>query len=186
MPFGTASARAAFYSLLKDKGSGIDANGNPFKWDQYVSRNISVLPDQPVMRSGFNPAYADNVWPIPTVFVVNSRFFFKKRKNNEKGLPSLREVYDEYRGICAFCWSKIKFCDASREHIHSKAFGGSNGEENIALACKSCNSNAGSAMPKRDVHGNEIVGRVKIRPSHFVLNPNVTARPEWAPYLFTA
>lgn len=190
MPFGIATARAAFYSLLKGKGSGIDANGVPYKWDKYISRGMSVLPEQPIMRSGFNDSYADNVWVIPTLFVANENFFYKRKKlrnANEKkpvGLPLLREVYDFYNGICCFCHTKIKMNDASREHIHSKAFGGSNSEDNIALACKSCNSLAGSQMPKKDVNGNIIEGLMRIRPSHYTLPLNIKARSEWAPYLF--
>jgi len=195
MPFGIATARAAFYSLLKGKGTGIDANGVPYKWDRYISRNISVLPDQPFMRSGFNASYKDNIWVIPTIFVANEDFFFKRkkllkeRKENKDGqvaLPPLREVYDYYDGKCCFCYTKIKLSEASREHIHSKAFGGKNHEDNIALACKSCNSRAGHAMPKLDIFGKPIEAKMKIRPVHYTLPPNVTPRHEWAEYLMGA
>lgn len=195
MPFGVATARAAFYSLLKAKGAGLDANGVPYKWDRYISRKISVIPEQPFLRSGSNSAYVDNIWVIPTVFVANEDFFFKRKRlrkerseNNDGNvaLPPLKEVYDYYKGTCCFCFRKIKLSEASREHIHSKAFGGKNHDDNIALACKPCNSRAGHAMPKMDVHGNPVEAKMKIRPAHYVLPPNVKARPEWAPYLFQA
>jgi 5-methylcytosine-specific restriction endonuclease McrA len=183
MPFGVATARGAFYAILGGKGSGIDADGTPYKWDQYVSRNISVLPDQPVMRSGFNPAYSSNVWVIPTVVVVNSKFFFKRRRETNS-LPSLKEVYDFYKGVCCFCHSKVKFSESSREHVHSRALGGSNHSDNIALSCKRCNSLAGHAMPKLDIHGNEVQAKMRIRPAHYLLPSSIEPRKEWAPFLF--
>ena len=186
MPFGVATARAAFYSLLKNKGVGIDANGVTFNWDRYISKNVSFLADQPSMRSGFNANYATNIWAIPTVFVVNSSFFFKSKRNKPKcdALPSVREVWDYYDGKCCFCYENVKFKDATREHVHSKAFGGSDSHDNIALAHSWCNSQAGSAMPKRDVFGNEIEAKLKIHANHFILPPNVEMRSEWGVYLF--
>lgn len=191
LPFGVATARAAFYSLLKGKGSGLDANGVPYRWDKYVTRNIAVAQGQPVMRSGFNTAYLDNVWAIPTVFIANQDFFFKRKKlrkiedeSRPAALPSLREVYDYYNGVCCFCFEKVPYNKASREHVHSKAFGGGNHEDNIALACMSCNSRAGHQMPKLDIYGREIEAKMKIKPAHYVLPTSVQSRPEWAPYLF--
>jgi len=184
MPFGIATAKGAFYAILGNKGVGIDADGNPYKWEQYINKNISIFPDQPVMRSGFNASYQDNVWIIPTIIVVNSKFFFKRKKVQYNSLPPLKEVFDFYQGYCCFCHTKIKFHDASREHIHSKAFGGNNNEDNIALSCKSCNSRAGHAMPKLDINGEEVVAKMRIRPTHYTLPPTIKARNEWAPYLF--
>jgi hypothetical protein len=185
LPFGTATARGAFYALLGNKGSALDADGNPYKWEQYISKNMSVLADQPFMRSGFNASYADNIWIIPTIFVVNSKFFFKRKKTGN-ALPPLREVYDFYNGRCCFCHEKIRLADASREHVHSRALGGTNNEDNIALSCKPCNSRAGHAMPKLDVNGNVVEAKMRVKPAHYTLPPNIKARPEWAPYLFGA
>ena len=190
MPFQVGTARAAFYNLLKGKGSGIDANGNPFKWDQYISNNISVFPDQPVMRSGFNAAYSSNVWSIPTVFVVNSSFFYKRKKpvvtKVQKGLAPLKEVYDFYRGVCCFCYEKISFSEASREHIFPVSHHRCDDDSNIALACRDCNSRAGSVVPKLDIHGNEIQAKFKPKPAHFTLPNGLEARKEWLVYLMGA
>jgi uncharacterized phage-associated protein len=187
MPFGTATARGAFYAILGGKGSGIDANGSPYKWDQYVSKNISIWQNQPVMRSGFNAAYSSNIWVIPTIVVVNSKFFFKRKKKEDSNvLPSLREVYDFYKGICSFCHSRVSFSEASREHISPQCVYKNNHYTNITLACRSCNSRAGHQMPKLDIHGNEIHGKMRVKPSHFQLPSSVKAREEWAPYLFNS
>ncbi len=187
LPFRVGTARAAFYNLLKGKGQGIDANHNPFNWDRYISGNISVHPDQPVMRSGYNPSYKDNVWAIPTVFVVNESFFkgmkYRCKKVDKGGLPPLKDVYDFYHGVCCFCHQKIKFSEASREHIHSRSLGGSNNEDNIALACKDCNSRAGNSMPKLDIHNKPIVAKLKIRPNYFKLDEKIAPRAEWAKYI---
>jgi hypothetical protein len=185
MPFGVATARAAFYSLLKHKGVGITPSGQTFNWDQYIDGNYVVPEDNPVMRSGFNAAYSSNTWNIPTIFLVNDKFFFKRKKKMEcTSLPSVREVWEYYDGICCFCHEKVKFKDASREHIHSVALGGSDHEDNIALAHTWCNAKAGHAMPKKDIFGNEIEAEIKIKPAHFMLSRSVRRRPEWQPYLF--
>lgn len=184
MPFATATARAAFYIILRSSGSGIDADGNPYKWDQYIEKNISILPDQPIMRSGFNSVYNDNVWIIPTVITVNSKFFFRRKKAPSNSLPPLKEVYDFYKGMCCFCHTKIRITDASREHIHSKSLGGSNHEDNIALSCRECNCRAGNVMPKLDINGEEVVAKMRVRPSHYILPDTIQPREEWNPYLF--
>lgn len=186
MPFGTATAKGAFYAILGNRASGIDADGNPYKWDQYITKNISIFSDQPVMRSGFNSNYQNNIWVIPTIITVNSRFFFKRKRTQYNSLPALKDVYEFYQGYCCFCHTKIKFSDASREHIHSKFLGGNNNEDNIALSCKTCNCRAGHNMPKLDINGEEVVAKMRIRPSHYSLPPNIQARKEWAPYLFFA
>ena len=184
MPFGVATAKGAFYCLLKNRGKGLDAYGVPFDWDKLVSGNISLSADQPCMRSAPKDG-KDVVWPIPTVVACNHRFFFKPRKRGEDNLPPLGEVYDFYQGMCCFCGEKIKHIrDASREHVHSRALGGSDGIRNIVLAHKLCNSLAGHAMPKLDKDGNEIIPKMRVYPSHFVLPRNVDTREEWKQFLF--
>ncbi len=186
MPFGVATAKGAFYGVLKGTGKGLDAYGAPYDWDRMVKKNITVLPDQPCMRSAPSVLTGeDTVWPIPTVFVANHRFFFKPRKNKEDNLPSVREVFEFYKGVCCFCGEKIKHIkDASREHVHSRALGGENGVKNIALAHKLCNSLAGHAMPKLDKDGNEIVPKMRMFASHFILPAGMEIRDEWRQYLF--
>ena len=184
MPFGVATAKGAFYGILKGRGKGLDAYGVPFDWNQLLSRNISLMPDQPCMRSAPKDGN-DVVWPIPTVFVANHRFFFKPSKNKEDNLPPFAEVFHFYDGICCFCGEKIKSIkDASREHVHSRALGGADGIRNIVLAHKICNSLAGHEMPKLDHNGQEIIPKMKVYPSHFVLPRNIEMRDEWKPFLF--
>lgn len=188
MPFGVATARAAFYSLLKNKGTGISADGSPYDWNRYISNTLNFLPDQPTLRGGFNASYASNEWRIPTIFVVNKSFFYnrnrKKPKCEAEALPSVKEVWDYYDGKCCFCHTHVKMKDATREHVHSRAFGGGDEPDNIALAHSWCNSNAGSAMPKIDVFGNIIEAKLRITASHYSIPENLDMRPEWKPYLF--
>lgn len=185
MPFGIATARAAFYHILKNKGVGLDANGFHFNWNNLIDGNISVYSDQPCLRS------AHKIWPIPTIFIANHRFFYNKKKKvekvdkNENGLPPLREVYDFYDGVCCFCYEKIKnIRDASRDHVVPRSKGGGGGFKNIVLMCKSCNSNLGNQYPKKDLFGHEIEPQMKIYASHFMLPKGMDLRPEWRKPLF--
>jgi hypothetical protein len=186
MPFGLATAKGAFRAVLRGAGKGLDANNVPFDWQKLSKRNLAIFPDQPCMRS--SPQNGEEVaWPIPTVVITNSRFFYHSKKKNKDAdyLPSVREVFDFYDGFCCFCGEKIKHIkDASREHVHSKALGGSNGIRNIVLAHKLCNSLAGHEMPKLDINGNEIVPKMKVYPSHFILPSTVKVRSEWKTFLF--
>jgi 5-methylcytosine-specific restriction endonuclease McrA len=184
MPFGVATAKGAFYGMLKGRGVGLDAFGIPFDWDKLLMRDLSILPDQPCMRSAPKGGN-ETIWPIPTVFIANHRFFYRPRKKNEDTLPSVREVYDFYHGMCCFCGEHIRHIkDASREHVHSKSLGGSHGIKNIVLAHKLCNSLAGHTMPKLDKDGNEIVPKMKVYPSHFIMPSNIRIRDEWKRFLF--
>lgn len=185
MPFGVCTARAAFYHVLKGKGKGVDADGYHFDWSDLLDGHISVHNDQPCLRS------AHKIWPIPTLFVANHRFFFKEKKkaskidHNESGLPPLRDVYDFYEGMCCYCYEKIKHIkDASRDHVVPVSKSGGGGYKNIVLMCKSCNSNLGNQYPKKDAYGHEIEPRMKIYPSHFMLPKGMEIRKEWMKPLF--
>lgn len=46
----------------------------------------------------------------------------------------------EQGGICFFCKQQLAVADASVEHLHAKANGGSNGEDNCVACCKALNS----------------------------------------------
>ena len=178
MPFGLATAKGAFYILLKNRGKGLDAFGTPFGWDELESRNFSLLPDQPHMRSAPRDG-VERPWAIPTIVIASHRFFYKAKRKTSDGLPPLREVYEWYGRRCCFCGEIIKhISDASREHVHSRALGGEH-TDNIALAHKLCNSLAGHAMPKLDKDGNVIVPKMRVFRSGFVLPSHVEPRPEW-------
>lgn len=186
MPFGIATARAAFYHTLKSKGKGIDAVGHHFDWNDLLENRISVYPDQPCLRS------AHKAWPIPTIFVANHRFFYKDKKkskidHNHDGLPPLRDVYDFYEGMCCYCYEKIRnIKDASLDHYLPRSRGGGGGYKNIVLMHKLCNSGLGNQFPKKDAFGHEIEPRMKIYPSHFILPRGIEMREEWKPALFLA
>ena len=187
MPFGLATAKAAFYHMLKNKGAGLDADGNTYEFADMLDENLSVFPDQPCIRS------VNKVWPIPTVFIANHRFFYHSKKKcakvdpNHDGLPPLKEVFDFYDGTCCFCYEKIKHIrDASRDHYVPRSKGGGGGFKNIVLMCKSCNSNLGNQWPKKDAFGLEIEPKMKIYPSHFMLPHGMEPRKEWLKPLFLA
>lgn len=184
MPFAVLTAKSAFYNMLKGRGVGIDADGNRFSWEDMVKQSVAVFPDNPCLRS------AHNVWPIPTTFVANHRFFYQSRKcskvdKNHDGLPPLKEVYDFYDGICCYCYEKIKhLSEASRDHHLPRSKGGGGGYKNIVLMHKDCNSNLGNQWPKTDKFGHDIVPEMRIYPSHFMLPKGVPMRPEWMRPLF--
>lgn len=182
MPFAIATARAAFYHILKGKGHGLDANRNHFDWNSLINESVAVYPDQPCLRS------AHKIWPIPTIFVANHRFFYKKKRKldeNDEGLPPLKEVYDFYEGVCCYCYEKIKnIRNASRDHYLPRSRGGGGGYKNIVLMCKSCNSNLGNQWPKKDAFGHEIEPRMRSYPSNFTIPKEIEMRDEWKECLF--
>lgn len=187
MPFGVATAKASLYHMIKNHGHGLDANGVPFHFEHMQKKGLAVFPDQPVLRSAPNHLTGEEtVWPIPTVFIVNWRFYYKGKKkwDSEDSLPSLREVYDFYRGICQKCLRHVKYKDASRDHHTPRALNGKSSFSNITLMCRSCNSHLGHTYPKFNDRGEEIVPKMKIYPNHFILPSNMEIRKDWEPFLF--
>lgn len=186
IPFGVGTAKAVLYHMLKHHGKGLDANHVPFNYDDAAKRPISLVDDQPIMRSAPNHLTGEETaWIIPTVFVVNWRFYYKGKKEwKEDNLPPVKEVHSFYKGICQKCLKHVKLKDASREHLIAKSKNGSNGYKNIVLTHKDCNVALGTQWPKYNDRGEEIIARMKVYPNHFVLPANVEMRKEWKPFLF--
>lgn len=186
-PFGVATAKGAFYNMLKNRGHGIDADGVPYNFEAMQKRSLAIYPDHPVMRSAPNALTGEEtVWPIPTVFVINESFFRGrgKRYRADEALPSIQEVGKAARWMCAFCGEHVDLRDASREHIVSRSNGGSNSSINIAFAHKLCNSRAGNIEPKLDKSGNPIKNVTIVRATHFIFpSEKMDMRDEYKPFL---
>lgn len=181
------TAKAVFYHMLKGRGVGLDANRMPYDFDNMQKRNVAVYPDHPVLRSAPNHITGEEtLWPVPTVFVPNFRFYYgkKKRGTDDDALPPLREVYEFYKHICQKCLRPIKKIEnASRDHWKPKKLGGGNEHTNITLMCKRCNSDLGHSFPKFDVEGNEIIPLMRVLPNHFMLPSHIEMRDEWKKHL---
>lgn len=171
------TARAVMYHMLKGAGSGIDASGLRFDYTNGIPQ-IKIHEDQPVLRS------AKQVWPIPTIFVINRKFTPSKVRLDKDGLPSVRYVWEFYKGICQCCLQKVSLREASRDHVVAKARGGWNDLSNIVLMHKDCNNKWADRFPKHNVLGEKIEPRFRVKPAHFMVPSNIDIREEWKPYLF--
>ena len=138
------------------------------------SENFEVAPTQPVMRS------AHKIWMVPTVFVANQSFFFKKRDINKS--VSIQDLYRKYRGTCQICLQKKNINEFSREHVFPKAKGGTDHEENLTLTCKRCNSLKSDIYPYYNINGHILKPKVFATP--FFIPEMNEMRDEWIPYLF--
>lgn len=175
MPFAVATARAAFYHMLKSHGHGINPDGHMITMDRILNKTVAIDANQPVMRS------ANDVWPIPTVFVTNHSFYFKKKKSKES--VSLSDLYKHYKGVCQICLKKKPITDFSKEHIFPRSLGGDHSAMNLTLTCKRCNSVKGSQYPYRNANG-ELLKPAKIFVTGFFIPEDKLVREEWKPYLF--
>lgn len=190
MPKMTITAKAALYHMLKNHGVGLDAMKMPYKFEEMRSKALSVYPNQPVMRSAPDAQTGDETfWFIPTVFVAGPTFWFRRgnKKWTEDNLPSIKEVFDHYRGMCQRCLLPIKkLADASRDHHVPKKLAGEDSFINITLMHKKCNADLGHTFPKFNVNGEPIEPKMKIYPNHFMLPYGSKVWPGWvdhAPWL---
>lgn len=200
-PFGVCTARAAFRHLMTGRVMGIDATDVMYSWDgsnpdevdkarkdptfrkspastvNWSSRNIQVYEDQPVLRS--TPDFGvERTWYVPTVVRCNKHFGYRAKGNRD--IP-LRKVYDIYKKTCQYCFEKIPYTEATKDHVYPKSRGGSNHDFNIVLACRRCNNDKDSHYPYFNKDGKE-VKPLKTLPSGMFL-PGIV-RPEWKKYLF--
>ncbi len=189
LPYNFGTAKAVFYHMMKGHGVGLDAEGNPFTYEDMISGNVNVYADQPVIRSA--PVKGkETVWILPTTFICNHSFFFgKKRKKaaastmkSEK--VTARQLWKRYKGICQFCRNPIKSIqDASHDHLVPRKLGGSDTQENAVLMHKNCNSNLGHTYPKHDINGDLIVAQ-KVYATGLTIPDGLEIRKEWKSYLF--
>lgn len=175
MPRNILTARAAFYhTYIKQVGHGLDLNGNRITLESTENDNIVISPDQPVMRS------AHKVWIIPTVFVANEQFFY--RKKDTKKSVSLADLYRAHKGICQICLQRKPINEFSREHVFPKSKGGTDHVENLTLTCKKCNSIKSDIYPYYNIKGHLL--KPKNFGTPFFMPDEHEMREEWLPFLF--
>lgn len=183
-PHAFLTARAAFRHLLIGSVKGIDADGLPAPWvaegtaPSWGSRTVSLYDDQPCMRSAH-----DAHWPIPTVALLQNTFGYRPIKAES---ISLRKLFSMYRGTCQYCYEKIPFSIATREHVYPRHLGGTNHDFNLVLACKKCNSEKAHHFPYPDINGNPVKPLTLGSLRRVTVPAGVKMRPEWEPYLHTA
>lgn len=179
LPYAIATARSAFYHILKGHGQGVAPDGTHYSFDDLEKGYVPLAEDTPCMRS------ANKVWALPTVFKVNESFFFNKKKKNVKGeeTVTLRQLYAYYQGVCQICYEHKHFSEFSKEHIFPRHLGGTDDSSNITLTCKRCNNLKGHQYPYHDKFGNPLQG-IKIYKTGFFMPDKSLMREDWKPFLF--
>jgi|TARA_R110000824_G_scaffold6899_1_gene31648 hypothetical protein len=76
VPIGAITARAAFVHLFKGSIAALDKNSQAFHTLDTWESLAGFYNDQPVIRS------AHDVWHIPTIVVVTSKFFRRPKKKD--------------------------------------------------------------------------------------------------------
>lgn len=189
-PFSFCTARAAIRHLMSDKVKGIDAMGNVVSWSgadmtnvsslRWFNNEVNLYEDQPCLRSAPDATTGyEKRWAIPTILVCNHSFGIHKRRGEN---CSLKTIYNVYKGVCQYCYEKIPYIRATKDHVMPKSLGGSNDDFNIVLACRECNNKKNNIFPFLDIHGKE----VKPRNIHLrnIVPENVKMREEWKPFFF--
>lgn len=182
MPMHVATAKAAFNQLLRHRVKAVDSNGVLYNWDEWNNRSdstyeVEYLEDQPCLRS------AHNQWPIPTIAITTSRYFFKVRKNQKVNRRALMRRYNYTCQICykEFRGEKAKYLTI--EHVYPRSKGGANEEYNCVITCKKCNNKKGDIYPWHDING-KILEPKKAFATGFFMPDEDEIRDEWRPYLF--
>lgn len=168
-PITVVTARAAFSHLHKRRISALDKDSNVFHSLDTWNCLASYYDDQPFLRS----AHAG--WPIPTVIVVNSKFF-RKPKKKKLTLFDLAKLC-EY--TCQYCFEKFPLKQLTLDHIQPKSRGGDSSHSNLCLACRSCNLSKSNFTPWYDKNGQ--VPKPPPIPA-LMLNAPVI-RPEWSSFI---
>lgn len=160
-PLANITARAALRQVMNGSCRGLDATGAPVSWigepgagkigEVYAwgNRNVEIYPDQPCLRSERSGEIIK--WPIPTILIASTRYGMRANKNGSN--TTVRAVYKHYKGICQYCFNKIPFADATRDHVYPKSKGGTNEDVNYVLACLKCNGDKADTFPYYDAHG---------------------------------
>jgi 5-methylcytosine-specific restriction endonuclease McrA len=77
------------------------------------------------------------------------------------------EIYKRDGGVCFYCGVHLTEEEASLEHLLSTTHGGNNDKNNLTIACKPCNLEAGAkSIVKKVKFRDEQMGRelIKIAP----------------------
>ena len=192
--FGFCNARAALRHVMTNKAKGIDASGTMVSWTgadhdkegvirsslSWYGNRVELFEDQPSLRSAPNPTTGEEVrWAIPTILVCNRNFGIDGKKARS---ISLRSLYNLYKGICAYCCTKIPYSHATKDQLYPNSKGGSNDDFNLILACKECNNEKDNLFPFFDIHGKLPVAK-KTTPFAIMVENTPVMRDEWKAYL---
>lgn len=168
-PITVVTARAAFSHLHKRRISALDKDSNVFHSLDTWNSLATYYDDQPFLRS----AHAG--WPIPTVIVVNSKFF-RKPKKKKLTLFDLAKLC-EY--TCQYCFEKFPLKQLSIDHVQPRSKNGSDEHSNRILSCISCNRLKSDNFPWFDKNGD--TPRPPQIPT-LMLSASVI-RPEWLSFI---
>lgn len=152
-PITMVTARAAFGHLLKKRISALDKNGSIFHSLDSWNELGEFYEDQPALPS------VKRDYPIPTIIVVNSKFF-RKPKKKKLTLFDLAKIC-EYK--CQYCFEKTPIKYLTIDHVHPKSRGGSDEHDNRVLACK-------NAILKNLTYFRGMILKVRSQFRHLFLN----------------
>lgn len=169
-PITTITARAAFLHMVRGHVSCLDKENQTYdsldRWIEYAS----LHEDQPALRS------SKNLWPIPTVVIVTSKFYRKPKKRK----MSIEDLVRFYKSTCQYCLKKFPFADLTIDHIIPKSKGGTDEHSNRTLCCRKCNQLKGSKMPYLNIKNQQVKAPEVPK---FILEHD-EKRSEWEPFIY--
>lgn len=114
-----------------------------------ICREFGQLTDEQIRGMRFEERH--EVWM--TYITVYNRHQSQRRRAQQRGSPThftlddIRRFLVDQEGRCAYCLQNFGE-DWHIEHVRPLSKGGSNGPENIVLACHDCNLNKGDKTPE--------------------------------------
>lgn len=77
---------------------------------------------------------------------------FKHRsKTRVDGVARRKEIYERDQGKCYMCGKELTFKSFELDHLLPVSRNGSNGKENLAVSCQSCNRSRGTKLGIRQL-----------------------------------
>ena len=114
--------------------------------DEILAKDRARYAADPIGRARHSKDYARS---HPEWNATNGR----NRRAAERNAPGshtaadVRAQYDRQKGRCYWCGEKVTFRGKHVDHVMPIALGGSNGPENLVIACAHCNTSKGSKHP---------------------------------------
>ncbi len=190
--FALITARAAIRHLMNGKARGFDAMGNLASFTgadvnlegvnslRWFNNEVSLYEDHPCLRSAPDPVIGiAKPWAIPTILLCNYQFGLPQRTGES---VSLMTLFRAYKATCQYCFDKIPYREATKDHCIPKSLGGTNHDFNVVLACRKCNNEKDSKYPYLNADGKE-VKPLKLNTYHQIIPDGVPVREEWKPFL---
>lgn len=119
------------------------------RWVDQICRGFGQLTEEEVGSLPFEERH--EVWM--TYITVYNRLQSQRRRAQRRGSPTHCTLEDSQNllvsqeGRCAYCLKDFG-SHWHIEHVHPLSRGGSDGPENIVLACQDCNLNKGNKTPE--------------------------------------